>query len=133
MLETAIEGFTLLGDRDEAARLYPLALEAISSGNLLRSSGAGLVQTMAGLAAAAGNQWDKAEEHYEAALRQAHEIPHKIEQPEIRRWYARMLIERNAGGDKEKAHTLLTEAIEMYRNIGMPKHLEMAEEVLGSA
>ena len=39
-----------------------------------------------------------------------------------------MLIERNAApGDLEKARTLLMEAIAMYCEIGMPKHLEMAE------
>ena len=33
-------------------------------------------------------------------------------------------------GDREKARELLTEAIDLYREIGMPKHLEMAEELL---
>jgi tetratricopeptide (TPR) repeat protein len=86
---------------------------------------------VAGMAAAAGGQWEKAEEHYRTALRQAHEIPHKIEQPEVRRWYARMLIDRDAPGDQDKARELLTEAIAMYREIGMPKHVEMAEALLG--
>ncbi len=37
-----------------------------------------------------------------------------------------MLIERNAPRDRAKGHTLLAEAIASYREIGMPKHLEMA-------
>ena len=41
-----------------------------------------------------------------------------------------MLIERHADDDRDKARTLLGEAIEMYRTIGMPKHLEMAEGML---
>ncbi|MCJ7831701.1 MAG: DUF4071 domain-containing protein [Dehalococcoidia bacterium] len=82
------------------------------------------------MAAAAGEQWEKAEEHYRTALRQAHEIPVVIEQPEVRRWYARMLIDRNGPGDREKARQLLTEAIEGYRRIGMPKHVEMADALL---
>ncbi len=86
---------------------------------------------MAGIAAAAGGQCDKAEMHFETALRQAHEIPVVIEQPEIRRWYARMLIDRDAPSDRDKAFRLLTEAIAMYREIGMPKHVEMAETMLG--
>ena len=53
-----------------------------------------------------------------------------IEQPEVRRWYARMLIDRDAPGDREKARELLTEAVAMYRRIGMPKHVEMAEALL---
>ena len=54
-----------------------------------------------------------------------------VEQPEVRRWYARMLIDRDAPGDRAKARELLTEAIAMYRRIGMPKHVEMAEALLG--
>jgi hypothetical protein len=42
-------------------------------------------------------------------------------------WYARMLIHRDAPGDRHKARQLLTEAITMYRQIGMPKHVQMAE------
>ena len=34
---------------------------------------------------------------------------------------------------REKARELLTEAIDLYREIGMPKHLEMAEELLAGA
>jgi hypothetical protein len=41
-----------------------------------------------------------------------------------------MLIDRDGPGDREKARGLLTEAIEGYRRIGMPKHLEMAEALL---
>ena len=83
------------------------------------------------MAAAAGGQWEKAEEHYQTALRLAHELPHRIGQPETRRWYARMLIDRDGPGDRDKARELLTEAIAMYRQIGMPKHVEMAETLLG--
>jgi hypothetical protein len=83
------------------------------------------------MAAAASGRWDEAEEHYRTALRQAHELPHKIEQPEVRRWYARMLIDRDAPSDRDKARELPTEAIAMYRRIGMPKHIEMAEALLG--
>ena len=41
-----------------------------------------------------------------------------------------MLLDRDAAGDRETGRRLLTEAIEMYRRIGMPKHLEMAEALL---
>jgi hypothetical protein len=44
-------------------------------------------------------------------------MPDKIAQPEVRRWYAAMLIERHADDDRDKARTLLGEAIEMYRTI----------------
>ena len=89
-----------------------------------------LWQMVAGIAASCGQQWDVAQEHFETALRQADELPHKIAQPETRRWYAQMLLDRNTPGDRDKARTLLGEAVEMYRTIGMPKHLEMAERML---
>ena len=41
-----------------------------------------------------------------------------------------MLIDRDGPGDRVKARELLTEAIAMYRGIGMPKHVEMAEALL---
>jgi tetratricopeptide (TPR) repeat protein len=129
MLQAVIEGLAVLGERDEAARLYPLILEAIDTGALTGQFGR-LLQTVAGMAAAAGGQWEKAERHYQTALRQAHELPVVMEQPEVRRWYTRMLIDRNAPGDRDKARELLTEAIAMYRRIGMPKHIEMAEALL---
>ena len=50
----------------------------------------------------------------------------QIAQPETRRWYAQMLIDRDVAGDRDKARTLLGEAVELYRTIGMPMHLEMA-------
>jgi tetratricopeptide (TPR) repeat protein len=130
MLGAVVEGLAVLGEREEAARLYPLILEAIDTGTIIRWPDARLLQSVAGMAAAAGKQWDKAATHYQTALRQAHELPVIIEQPEVRRWYARMLIDRNAPGDRDKARELLTEAIAMYRRIGMPKHVEMAQALL---
>jgi class 3 adenylate cyclase/tetratricopeptide (TPR) repeat protein len=131
MLLAAVEGLAILNRREEAAKLYPLVLEAIDTRALLIEFGVGLLQTVAGMAAAAGDQWERAEAHYQTGLRQVQEIPVVIQQPEVRRWYARMLIDRNAPGDREKARELLTEAVAMYRKIGMPKHVEMAEEMLG--
>ncbi|MEE8346410.1 MAG: tetratricopeptide repeat protein, partial [Dehalococcoidia bacterium] len=128
MLMAVVEGLAVLRKLDEAAELYPLVIYATATGVLL--PWLGLLETVAGIAAACGSQWEKAEEHYQTALRQAHELPHKIEQPEVRRWYARMLIDRDAPGDRDKARELLTEAIAMYRKIGMPKHVEMAEALL---
>jgi tetratricopeptide (TPR) repeat protein len=129
LLLLAVEGLVVLGERDQAANLYPLVLEAMEAGNV-GTGFLGLVQKFAAIAAAAGEQWETATQHYETALRQAHQIPYRIEQPEVRRWYAHLLIERDARGDREKAQKLLDEAIEAYREIGMPKHVEMAEEML---
>jgi hypothetical protein len=41
-----------------------------------------------------------------------------------------MLIDRAAPGDREKAQTLLREALESYMQIGMPRHIEMTHKLL---
>ncbi|MBI1874275.1 MAG: hypothetical protein HYS05_10390, partial [Acidobacteria bacterium] len=129
LAQLAVEGLAILGDKREAHALYPTLLRLMG----MRVGGwvVGLVATSAGIAAACGADWNAAEQHFQTALRQADEIPHKIAQPETRRWYAQMLLDRNAPGDRDRARTLLDEAIEMYRQIGMPKHLEIAERMLG--
>ena len=127
-----VEGLTVIGELQRAAGFYPLTLEAIATGTLTTFDPSHLIETIAGIAAAAGHDWTNAERHYETALRQAHEIPFISEQPEARRWYAQMLIDRDAAGDRDKARTLLGEAVEMYRAIGMPRHLETADKMLAA-
>jgi class 3 adenylate cyclase/tetratricopeptide (TPR) repeat protein len=133
MLLGVVEGLAVLGEREEVAKLYPLVLEAIDTGFLMTWNNFKFLQTVAGIGAAAGRQWDEAEEHYQTALRHAHELPNKIEQPEVRRWYARMLIDRDGPGDRDKARQLLTEAVAMYHEIGMPRHVETANALLDEA
>jgi len=125
------EGLVILDEPEGAAELYSLIIEALDIGAVVAWPSVKLVQAVAGIAAAAGDQWDAAQQHFEAALRQAHELPNRIEQPEVRRWYARMLIDRDGQGDRDKAFRLLTEAVALYREIGMPKHVEMVEALLG--
>ena len=126
----AAEALAVLGERSEAYGLHPLIVEfstlGVRAGFMQQ-----LVHTSAGIAAACGEEWDTAQVHFEIALREADEMPHKIAQPDARRWYAWMLIDRDASGDRDKARTLLGEAVEMYQAIGMPKHLELAEGTLG--
>ena len=124
-LPNTVESLALLGERLDAGGLYPLVRRGVETevvvGLQLR-----LWQTTAAIAAACGERWAAAQEHFETALRQAHDLPHKIAQPEVRRWYAWMLIDRDQPGDAEKARTLLGEAVEMYQTVGMPKHVELA-------
>lgn len=44
-----------------------------------------------------------------------------------------MLLRRNEPGDRERARVLLTEAIDMYRAIGMPLQRQHAERLLEKA
>ena len=51
-----------------------------------------------------------AEDAFERALRRAQDLPHLIEQPEARRWFAWMLLRRAEAGDPARARQLLDEA-----------------------
>jgi len=130
MLANVIEGFAMLDERSRAAELYPLALELISTGAANLWTSARLTQTVAGIAAAVARNWEAAEDHFQIALQQAESFPHRLEQAEIRRFHAMMLIDRAAPGDGKKARTLLSEALETYTQIGMPRHIEMTQTLL---
>ncbi len=128
-LSGAVQAGVELGRLDEVAALYPLTLEALETGAVIGRDFS-MWEAVAGMAAAAGEQWETANTHFQTALRQAEVIPNKIGQPEVRRAWARMLIQRGGPGDKDQARTLLDKAIELYDELGMPKHLEMAMQML---
>ncbi len=92
-----------------------------------------LLETIAGIAAAAGRKWDAAETHYQTAVRLADEMPFVSEQAEARYWYARMLVDHDSPGDRVRAGELLHRALEVYRKIGMPWHVERAEKLVAEA
>ena len=75
-------------------------------------------------------RWDAAVAHFEAAMETNARIGARPYLARTQHEYARMLIERNAAGDRDKARPLLTEATATYRELGMPSFLEMAEALL---
>jgi tetratricopeptide (TPR) repeat protein len=120
-----------MGDRpSDAARLYPLTLELLEEGPVLVPFHHRLVKTVAGVAAAAGKRWVEAEEHFRTALEQADRLPNVPERPEVRRFWAQMLLDRDAPGDRDRARVLLDEAVREYEGMGMPRHRELAESLL---
>jgi eukaryotic-like serine/threonine-protein kinase len=130
MLAMVVEGLAMLGKQAQAGQLYPLVRELIDTGAIVAWPIPRYTQTMAGLAAAGAHQWNLAEEHFQIARRQADFFPDRVEQAEICRFHAMMLIDRAASGDREKASTLLGEALESYTQIGMPRHIEMTRTLL---
>ena len=121
-----------LADARRAATLYELLLPyaelnvvaapAVCSGSAAR---------YLGLLAATMSRWREAAQHFEEALKMNAKIGAKQYLANTQQDYASMLIDRDGPGDRDKAFRLLTEAIAMYREIGMPKHVEMAEAMLG--
>jgi hypothetical protein len=123
----------MLGKHSRAAQLYPLARELIETGAVILWPICRFTHTIAGVAAAAARQWEAAEEHFQNAMQQAEAVPHRLEQTEIRRFHAMMLIDRAAPGDRERAQSLLREALKSYTQIGMPRHIEMTQTLLARA
>jgi tetratricopeptide (TPR) repeat protein len=130
MLALVIEGLVMLGEQAQAAQLYPLIPEFLDTGAVVLCPIFRFTQTIAGIAAAAARRWEAAEEHFQMAMQQAESVPHRLEQSEIRRFQAMMLLDRAVPGDREKARTLLSEALETYSHIGMPRHIEMTQKLL---
>jgi tetratricopeptide (TPR) repeat protein len=127
----AIEALFVIGERDRAAAFYPLVREFIATtGVVLHCLSPYLLERIAGIGAAAGRQWDTAEQHFHRALAQAEELPFALEGAETRRFYAQMLLDRNTTGDRDQARSLLEEAVPVYRRIGMPRHEEMTRALL---
>jgi len=126
----AAEAVSLLGDAERARALHPLVVRALATGTVMRQVDGRLLQTIAGMAAATAGMWVAAEEHFEAALRQAEELPHLLERPHVRHHYGHLLARRGAPRDRERAASLLAEAVCGYAAIGMPRHREMADRLL---
>ena len=86
-----------------------------------------LAERVAGMTAGAAREWDAAEQHYERALRQAEEMPIRLEIPQVRHWYAVMLLDRGRPEDRPRARSMLAGARDDYRRLGMPLLEAMAE------
>ncbi|MGQ0464050.1 MAG: BTAD domain-containing putative transcriptional regulator [Sporichthyaceae bacterium] len=119
----AVEGFSVLGDRERCAGLHPAAAAFAASDFVLTVHQGRLAQRVAGMAAAAARRWDEAEAHFAAALRQAEELPHRFEFAETNRFLAAMLLDR---GDKEGAARAAALAEARYRALGAPRHAALA-------
>ena len=130
MLALVIEGLVMLGERLRAGELYPLACELINTGAVALWPIARFTQTIAGMAAAAGGLWDSAQHHFQMAFEQAERFPNRLECAEIKRFEAMMLLERGTASDYTTARNLLSDALLIYRQIGMPRHIEMVEKLL---
>jgi hypothetical protein len=111
-----VRGLSLLGRREEAAALVPVTDALLAAGipGYYWSS-----TTAAAIATGAAGDWTTAEDLHLKAIAQADAIPNRLWQPETRDWYARMLLERGAPGDADRAQALLGEMIAQYEALGL--------------
>ena len=133
LLTAAVEALWLLGEHDEAATHYGTILAyREKTGTAVRTWDARLLETLAGIAAAAGRDWYTAERHFVIAIAQAEALPHATEAADARRFFAQMLAERDEPGDHTQARDLLADAAARYRRLEMPRHAGMTEALISS-
>ncbi|HUW02789.1 MAG TPA: AAA family ATPase [Acidimicrobiales bacterium] len=125
---TAIEVFTMLGERDQAAALAATLDELAATGVMMRGWDFRLVATLQGMASTCAGDWDRAEGRFEKALQASRTLPMRREEPEACRFYAQMLDERNRVGDRDRARELRERATEGYEEFGMPAHAALVRD-----
>ncbi len=132
LLRGAVEALHVLGEHGRAGALYDLVVECIERTGVIGDPyfDCKLLERVAGIAAHSAHRYDDAERYFRTALRQAAELPHLPEQAHTRRFFARMLLDRDGPGDRAEAATFAAEAADLYRRMGMPRHLEMVEALL---
>jgi tetratricopeptide (TPR) repeat protein len=130
-LERSVVGLGSMGMREEAAAWRPLTEELVRTGVWVHRNMSPM-RTAAGIAAACAGAWSAAEEHHLIAIHQTDTAPYRVSQPIAREWYAQMLLDRNAAGDRAKARGLLSEVLAMYESMEMPFHANRTSGRLAS-
>jgi class 3 adenylate cyclase/tetratricopeptide (TPR) repeat protein len=126
-----VEAFYLCDMHDKAASLAPLVergLEVLDRSWLTHDGR--LVETRAGLAAAAARRWEAAERHFGIAREIAEQMSNRVELADLCRLHARMLLDRGDSGDHARAAEMLQEALSAYHAFGMPAYAAEAERLL---
>jgi predicted ATPase len=130
---TMIEALYVCGRGSDAAALAPLAEACARRDVEWMTFDARLIRTRAGIAAAAGERWTDAAAHYAKALTVARELGNRIEEADVQRVHAQMLLERGEAADREQAATFLRSALMAYRKLRMPRYVEAADALLQAA
>lgn len=130
-LHACVTGLALVGDRGQCGALYPLMLDSIRTG-LVLDGGVGPIspQLAAALAADAAGLVDQSREHFEVALRQAHDLPIRLLQPTVLYWYGRMLSAGADIADRARGRAMVEAALTDFRVLEMVLHANLAEQFL---
>jgi tetratricopeptide (TPR) repeat protein len=125
-----VEALYLSSRYEEAAALAPLVERALEFlGRSYVNYDGRLVETRAGIAAAAARRWEEAERHFGIARQVAAQMSNRLELADLYRLHARMLLQRGDPGDHERAAEMLQEASSAYRTFGMPAYAAEAERL----
>ena len=115
------EATVLIGDAGSAAVLYRLLLPWSELCAADHPEGIrGAVGRYVGLLATTLARWDEAEWHFDEAIALNERIGARPWGAHTRNDYARMLLARDAPGDRARARGLAAAALATYRELGMP-------------
>jgi tetratricopeptide (TPR) repeat protein len=126
----AIEALAMLGEYGAAAPLYPLALRTMRAGVVLPHFNYSMAHNYTGVAAAAAGEWGEAEELFAAALEHARQMPFRSGEADALRWHGKLLLDLGDEGEADRARGMLDQALEIYREIDAPLHVEIVEGIL---
>jgi class 3 adenylate cyclase/tetratricopeptide (TPR) repeat protein len=125
-----VEAFFLCGLHEQAAALSPLMARALELDTRWTTFDGGLMETHAGLVAAAAHQWEQAERQLAISREVAKQMDNLLELADLNRLHARILLDRGDRGDYARAAEMLEGALAAYHAFGMPAYTAEAERLL---
>jgi tetratricopeptide (TPR) repeat protein len=128
-----VEALYLCELYEEAAALFPLVEGVLEIGKRWITFDGRLVETRAGIAAAAACRWETAERYFGIAREVAEQMSNRLELADLDRLHARMLLDRGDTGDYARAAEMLEKALAGYRDFGMPAYAAEAERLRSQA
>jgi tetratricopeptide (TPR) repeat protein len=128
-LITAADALFTIERYEHAARLYPLLRKRLERG-VMGGFGGRIVGIVVATSAAAANEWEEAELHFEATLALTEKLPLAVGQPETRFAWAHALRLRGRPQDRKRARDLLGDAAELYEKMRMVRHLAETRKLL---
>ena len=73
-----------------------------------------------------------AERHFDEARRNADELPHRLEWPDVRRFHGQVLLRHGGTGDRARAGGMRAEAEAAHAGLGMTRHAELTRGIAAS-
>jgi hypothetical protein len=130
VLDASVPGL-MLTDDIRCGTLYPSCVSYLGTGVIEGSSIVpGNPQTVAGIAAHAAGLRDRARDHFETAIRQADELPHRLLQPTARYWYGRLLVDDPHPAEQARGRAMIEAAETDFRSLEMVTYANLAEQSL---
>jgi tetratricopeptide (TPR) repeat protein/tRNA A-37 threonylcarbamoyl transferase component Bud32 len=131
VLGVSVPGLMLVNDAVRCSALYPSCVDYLRTGVIDDwSIVPGNPEAVAGIAAHAAGLRDRARDHFETALRQADELPHRLLQPTARYWYGRLLVDDPHPAEQARGRSMIEAAATDFRSLEMVTYANLAEQLL---